>query len=131
MNISKSKNSIIVLLVLAFLISLPVVTYSSVTFEITGGGTLNSNNSVEDYDSAEEVWEDIFLRYRNFIVGVSGIGTITMIGAFIVNFIKLGASAGNPQERTQAIKALWITGLATVGLGSVTIIAGFFYSALL
>lgn len=76
------------------------------------------------------VWEKLFTEYRGVIVGISGIGAITMIVFFIINFMKLGASAGNPQARTQALIGIIWTGLAAAGLGGVTIFVGFFYNVL-
>ena len=75
-------------------------------------------------------WNNLFARYKAFIVGISGIGAITMIVLFIVNFMKLGASAGNPQARSQALSGVLWTGLAAAGLGAATIIVGFFYNAI-
>lgn len=87
--------------------------------QIGGIGTGDSNQ-----------WNNLFAKYRTVIVGVSGIGAITMIVFFIINFMKLGASAGNPQARSQALTGVLWTGLAAAGLGAVSIIAGFFYNAL-
>ena len=53
-----------------------------------------------------------------------------MVVFFIINFMKLGSSAGNPQARSQALTGVLWTGLAAAGLGAVSIIAGFFYNAL-
>ena len=87
--------------------------------EIAGIGTGDSNQ-----------WNNLFAKYRTVIVGISGIGAITMIVFFIMNFMKLGASAGNPQARSQALTGVLWTGLAAAGLGAVSIIVGFFYNAL-
>ena len=81
-------------------------------------------------DSSADAWNNLFDKYRGFIVGISGVGAITMIVLFIIQFMKLGASAGNPQARTQALTGVLWTGLATCGLGAVVIIVGFFYHAL-
>ena len=75
-------------------------------------------------------WNNLFSKYRTVVVGVSGVGAITMIVFFIINFMKLGSSAGNPQARSQALTGVLWTGLAAAGLGAVSIIAGFFYNAL-
>lgn len=75
-------------------------------------------------------WNQIFAKYKNVIVGVSGIGAITMMALFIIQFMKLGASAGNPQARSQALTGVLWTGIAAALLGSVSIIAGFFYNAI-
>lgn len=75
-------------------------------------------------------WNNLFGKYRTVVVGISGVGAITMIVFFIINFMKLGSSAGNPQARSQALTGVLWTGLAAAGLGAVSIIAGFFYNAL-
>lgn len=75
-------------------------------------------------------WNHIFAKYKNVIVGVSGIGAITMMALFIIQFMKLGASAGNPQARSQALTGVLWTGIAAALLGAVSIIAGFFYNAI-
>lgn len=75
-------------------------------------------------------WNNLFSKYRTAVVGISGVGAITMIVFFIINFMKLGSSAGNPQARSQALTGVLWTGLAAAGLGAVSIIAGFFYNAL-
>lgn len=81
-------------------------------------------------EGQQSVWEKIFTQYRGVIVGLSGIGAITMIVFFIINFMKLGASSGNPQQRTQALVGIIWCGLAAAGLGGVTIFVGFFYNML-
>jgi len=79
---------------------------------------------------SEDAWNQVFRQYKKAILGVSGIGAMTMLLFFINQFIKLGASAGNPQARTQAIAGVIWTGLATTGLGAVTVLVGFFYNAI-
>lgn len=90
---------------------------------ILEGGGVNFN------DSSSNSWNQIFSRYRNIIVGLSGFATLTMLGAFIFLFTKLGATSGNDQARRQTITGIMFTGIATALLGSVTIIMGFFYNA--
>lgn len=89
------------------------------SLDVMGIGTGDSNQ-----------WNNLFGKYRTVVVGVSGVGAITMIVFFIINFMKLGSSAGNPQARSQALTGVLWTGLAAAGLGAVSIIAGFFYNAL-
>lgn len=79
---------------------------------------------------SEDVWNEVLGRGRSFIVGISGIGALVAIGVFIVSFMKLGSSAGNPQARSQAVTGLLWSGLAAAGLGSVTLITALFYNAI-
>lgn len=80
--------------------------------------------------SANEFFTTSLTQYRKVIVFISGIGTLSMILFFILNFINLGKSQGNPQERQKAVTGLIITGIATAGLGSVTLITSLFYNML-
>jgi hypothetical protein len=88
---------------------------------VTGGGFTNGGSA--------GAWEAFIGKYRNFITGIAGIGAVTMVVLFIVQFMKLGASAGNPQARSQALVGVLWTGIAAAGLGAVTLIVGFFYNA--
>lgn len=90
--------------------------------ELTFEGDLAQNNANQD-----TMFSQIMDRYKGFIVGVAGIGTITMIAVFIMNFAKLGTSSGNPQERQKVIHGLVFSGLAAAGLGSVTTFVALFY----
>lgn len=79
---------------------------------------------------SEDVYSKALSEFRTAVIFISGIGTVCMILFFILNFINLGKSQGNPQERQKAISGLIITGIATAGLGSVTLIASLFYKML-
>ena len=78
----------------------------------------------------KQVLNKILTEYRGIVTFISGIGTLSMIMFFIMNFIALGNSKGNPQERQKAIHGLIVSGVATAGLGSVTLITGLFYNML-
>jgi hypothetical protein len=102
-----------------------------VKFEVNSDGQLTVNSDSEfKKASSISAWNDLIKKYRKFIVGVSGIGAVSMIGFFIVQFMKLGASAGNPQARSQALVGVLWTGIAAAGLGAITTIVGFFYNAI-
>ena len=90
-------------------------------------GKLEIDGITSDDTSA---WNQLFSRFKGVIVGITGVGTLVMIVLFIVQFMKLGASAGNPQARSQALTGVLWTGIAAALLGSVTIIVGFFYNAI-
>lgn len=89
---------------------------------ISLGGLENTNKDV--------FFNKVFNEYRGIVMFISGIGTISMILFFILNFINLGKSQGNPQERQKAISGLIISGIASAGLGSVTMIVAIFFNAL-
>lgn len=51
-------------------------------------------------------------------VGLIGIGILTSMLFFYINFLKLGAVASNPKERAKALKGVLINGITTAILGS-------------
>jgi len=96
--------------------------------QVTASGALTVSG--EDFaDGSTNAWKNLFSKYKNFIVGIAGVATISMLLFFIINFMKLGATAGNPQARSQALGGVLWTGIATACLGAVTIIVGFFYNS--
>lgn len=92
--------------------------------KITGGSGMTTEGT------SGTAWTNFIAKYRSFIVGISGVGAVTMILFFIMHFLKLGAAGDNPQQRQAALQGLIWSGVAAAALGSVTIIVGFFYSAL-
>ena len=97
------------------------------TFSMTNGSL--SMGGLEDTDK-NVFFNTVLSEYRGIVMFISGIGTISMILFFILNFINLGKSQGNPQERQKAISGLIISGIASAGLGSVTMIVAIFFNAL-
>lgn len=89
---------------------------------VTGGGmnTTDSSNAING----------IIKKYRTLVVAVSGIGAISMILFAIVLFMKLGKCGDNPQEKAKVVSGLITAGIAAAGLGSVSVIVGFFYNML-
>lgn len=83
--------------------------------------------NLKPQEGDDSVYDKALTEFRTIVIFISGIGTVCMILFFILNFINLGKSQGNPQERQKAISGLIITGIATAGLGSVTLIASLFY----
>lgn len=90
-------------------------------------GLYKSSFSTNGMSSTDKVsaWNHVFTEYKGIIVGISGVCTLTFILLFILNFIKLGQSAGNPQLRSQALTALLWTGIAAAGCGGFTLFVGF------
>lgn len=85
----------------------------------------------DNSDGGVGAWQRVLSQYRGVISGLSGVAAITMIVFFIINFMKLGAAAGNPTQRSQALMGIIWTGLAAAGCGGVSIFVGFFYNVLL
>ena len=98
----------------------------NVTWQNGGNGQI-VNGAANNMDGA---FSKIINKYKTAITFVSAIGAVTMIGIFILNFMKLGTTSGNPTERSKCIGALIWSGLAAAGLGSVALVVGIFYGAL-
>lgn len=146
MSVAMQKN-ISVGLVLAFVLSLfmmftsPIQAHAETTskgddiggVEVKVGEDgklkIDGNENFKNGGSST-AWNSLFEKYRTFIVGISGIGAISMIVFFVIQFMRLGASAGNPSARSQALVGVLWTGLAAAGLGAVTIVVGFFYNSI-
>lgn len=142
----KGLKAIFIGLIMAiiFAFSIPTTAFAANPPATGGSGTNNgvpdvtigpdgtmkiSGSGFSDGDEGGNAWTQIIKKYRVFIVGISGIAAITMVVIFIFQFLKLGASAGNPQARSQALVGLLWSGIAAAGLGAVSLIVGLFYRA--
>ena len=83
----------------------------------------------EDKD-ATDFWNLIYGEYRGLIVGIAGVCFITFAALFIMNFVKLGATAGNPQARKACVINILWTGVATAASAGVTLFVGLFINIL-
>lgn len=111
----------------------PIISYAGigdVNVTIGNNGSLTVNGGGMDYSDSASAWNAFISKYKNFIVGIAGMGTVTMIGVFLYNFMKLGTTSTNPTERSKVLQGLIWSGIASAGLGSVTLIVGFFYGTL-
>lgn len=95
-----------------------------VAIDINGGKFYVAGLMYSDVDA----WNQIFESMSLIITGITGLGVLACILAFIIQIMKLGAAAGNPSERERALSGLLWTGFGTAGLGAVTIIFAFAYS---
>jgi hypothetical protein len=75
-----------------------------------------------------DAWNRIFKGLSSIVTGISGIGILCCILAFVLQIMKLGTSASNPAEREKAIKGLLWTGIGTAGCGAAAFIFGLAYS---
>ena len=103
--------------------------YFSGDLRFNDDGDIIIGTEQDESKTLVDTLNDILRRYNNFIVGISGIGALTMLVNFIIQFIKLGGCS-NPGRRSEIITGLITSAVATAGLGSVAFIVGFFYSSL-
>ena len=97
-------------------------------FDVSWGS--NTSNITGSANSMDDSFSKIIDKYKTIITFVSAVGAVTMVAIFILNFMKLGTTSGNPAERSKCITALIWSGLAAAGLGSVALVVGIFYGAL-
>lgn len=90
----------------------------------------SSTANITGTNNMDGSFSRIIDKYKTVITFVSAIGAVTMVAVFILNFMKLGTTSGNPAERSKCIGALIWSGLAAAGLGSVALVVGIFYGAL-
>ena len=97
-------------------------------FSFTSGTPLDKSEmkfqvnktDVEDKD----FWQKIFDEYHDLIVFISAVCTMTFVVLFLITFIKLGGSAGNPQQRkTYSIALLWTASGAILSGGVLIFVA--------
>lgn len=87
---------------------------------------------ITDRDGGQQnFWSVVLSKYRGIIVMISGVAALTFVLFFIINFIKLGKASSNPQERSNCITAIVMTGIAAAGCGGVALFVGVFYNMLL
>lgn len=142
----KSKKAVSI--VLLIMLTMAIMSVLSPTKVFAEGGTSKTKDLFSDFDISiekgkgegekqlkinsganENPWGTLLSKYKGFITGIAAVGAVTMVVLFIIQFLKLGASAGNPSARSQALVGVLWTGIAAAGLGAVAIITGIFYNA--
>lgn len=83
------------------------------------------------YSKNWKVAGGVFLvEYKQLIVGFLGLATLTALLMLIKSFITLILSGTNPQQRAAKMSNIIWCGLATAGLGALTIFTGIFWGVL-
>ena len=77
-----------------------------------------------------DAWNLIFEELSQIIVGISGVGVLCCMLAFVLQFIKLGMVADNPSERQRVVQGILWTGIGTAGCSSAALIFGIMYNIL-
>ena len=95
-------------------------------FSLYGVKLENDNYKISGLDG--DAWNKFLTKYSTLIIGLAGATTLTLGGALVLSIGKLGASAGNPQARSQAITGLMFTLMAIALMGGSGIVLGFFYT---
>lgn len=90
--------------------------------------TVYAGSAVQLKEGFSEAWTALFNEYKLQIAGFIGFGLMTSVLAFVINFLKLGQSATNPQQRSHILKELIAIGITTALLGSVGLVMAIFYN---
>lgn len=69
-------------------------------------------------------------EYKGLVVGILGLAALTALLMLIKNFVGLSFSGDNPSARKQKMISILFCGIATAGLGALTIFTGFFWNML-
>lgn len=77
-----------------------------------------------------DAWNIVFEELSQIIVGISGIGVLCCMLAFVLQFIKLGTVADNPSERQRVVQGILWTGIGTAGCSAAALIFGLMYNIL-
>ncbi|MBP3915716.1 hypothetical protein [Clostridium sp.] len=91
-------------------------------------GTVGITGDLVQTDGATS-WNNLIGKFKFFVAGVTGIGTVAMVLFFVYNFVKLGSTSDNDAARAKVIKGLVWSAIAAAGLGAVTVFVGFFLNA--
>lgn len=100
-----------------------------ITISIGDDGLIRLEDKKNSH-SAEKTWNSFINQYKNAIVGFAAVAAISMVMFFIFKFVKLGIYADSPQHRSEIIRGLWTTGIATALLGATSLIVYIFYTML-
>lgn len=72
--------------------------------------------------TTQQAFKALFDEYKIQLAGFLGIGICISIISFIVNFVKLGMYGSNGSMRGMIIRNLFISGICTAFLGSISLI---------
>jgi hypothetical protein len=70
----------------------------------------------------------VLVEYKGFIVGLSGIAMFLVLGMFIINFVTMALDTGGANKRGEKMQNILHCSLAAAGLGSITMLVGFFWN---
>lgn len=74
---------------------------------------------------------NVFLvEYKSLIVGILGVATLTAFLMFIKAVTAVALGEDNPHQKTSKMQQVLYCGLASAGLGAITLFTGFFWNML-
>lgn len=88
----------------------------------------NGGVNFEGVTKETNVWNALGNKLQDVIAGVTGVATITMVLFMMMNLVKVAAAGTNGKARADAWQGAFWTGIAALGLGSVTLWIALFYN---
>ncbi len=85
-------------------------------------------NAASIPDSLQKGLSNLWDKYWFYIAVFVSFGVLTGLLAFIILFIRLGANATNPQERSRIFKEMIAVAATTAALGGITFIVTLYLS---
>lgn len=134
----KSFIGTIALLLMIVLISNPITVFAdednlntNIVIGMDENGLIKlTGDDVDAEKESAKAWSLLIDRYKNFVIGISGIGAVTMVALFIVYFLRLGAVGAYPMDRRRILIGLFVTGISAAMLGAISLVTYVFYFAL-
>ncbi len=113
------------------ILSVPVLAQAGNTFDPFSGIAIdNQGVNVGQVKTDALDYEKVFIKYKNLLIFIVGMITITAFGVMIYRFFRLAAAGSNEQERRKAISGIMVSGTALALMGAASIIIGIAYHAL-
>lgn len=78
--------------------------------------------TTEQLKEIDEAYIKVNNEITTFSNGLMAAALLTMIVLFIVQFVKLGAAAGNAQKRSQILRDIMILAIVTALLGGISLL---------
>jgi hypothetical protein len=90
-------------------------------------GTVHINqykatDTTDTTDTQKKAWNTIFDKYKEVLVGISGVLSLTFIVMFMKNIYLMATKADNPQERERYMKGVLWTGIGTAGFAAIAVL---------
>lgn len=122
---------ILIFSMLFCILSVPVLAQAGNTFDPFSGIAIdNQGVNVGQVKTDALDYEKVFIKYKNLLIFIVGMITITAFGVMIYRFFRLAAAGSNEQERRKAISGIMVSGTALALMGAASIIIGIAYHAL-
>lgn len=96
---------------------------SDLDIDMDSNGMVSINQySGSNKPTQQDAWNTIYIEYKEILVGISGVLTLTFVALFMKNIWSFANSADNPQERQRCLKGILWTGIGSGGFAIITLV---------